>query len=280
MNIDISQNRYELIKEFGYTIFRNAVDEKVINNLKLDLVSMSKISMRATTGDNTIDSNLILNPHSYSRNFHNIVTSKALIELLRPLLNDPFYRSIPPDLPNYCLNFSICRSSGYDPLDWHRDDRNPPSTHEEPCYVQLGLALDRSDESNGCTLIVPKSHRFNTYVKDVPDHEQIAVVLNPGDLIVYDGRLWHSAQPNISGNSRLIFFFAFARWHLRQTYDFPNNLKLDILQDLSLEEKLLMGFHAISKINPQNDITAGQRGDLAHMEIEYEKILFQKKLTS
>jgi ectoine hydroxylase-related dioxygenase (phytanoyl-CoA dioxygenase family) len=276
MNIQISEHTYKNLNDNGYVIFRAAIDDVTVQRLKLDLERMKHYQMRSTTNQSLIDSMLYLNPHSNSKTFLDIICSEDLIALVKPLLNDPFYKCIPDDLPNYCLNFSICRSSGHDALDWHRDDRNPPSTHADPCYIQLGLALDKADESNGCTLIVPKSHRLDQYVNNINSHEKVPLILNPGDLVVYDGRLWHSAQPNLSNKSRLIFFFAFARWHLRQTYDFPNNICFDLLKSLSLTQKLLLGFHATTKINSDNDIAAGQRGDLKYLEDKYQEILHQK----
>ena len=276
MNIKTTELTYNSLLDKGYVIFKEAIDKKTVERLKLDLESMKHYQMRSTVDQNLIDSKLILNPHSYSKTFLDIISSEELILLIKPLLNDPYYRSIPDDLPNYCLNFSICRSSGIDPLDWHRDDRNPPSTHVNASYIQLGLALERADETNGCTLIVPKSHRLDEYVNNIDTREKAPLILNPGDLVVYDGRLWHSAQPNLSNKSRLIFFFAFARWHLRQTYDFPNNMGIELLRNLSLKQKLLLGFHAITKTNSDNDVGAGQRGDLEYLEQKFQEILSQK----
>ena len=107
--------------------------------------------------------------------------------------------------------------------------------------------LNKVDEKNGPFQYLEKSHLFKNIVKvhnilknKYSDKwftdEQVkkisekaglkiaTVIAEPGDLIVYDGRLWHSAQKNSSDRSRWMFFFGFARWHLRQTYDFTRNI--------------------------------------------------------
>ena len=64
-------------------------------------------------------------------------------------------------------------------------------------------------------------------------------------------------------------FFGFARWHLKPTYDFTKNIGTQLLKNLSLEQKLLLGFHCITKSNEEDNDYAGQRGDLANMEKNY-----------
>ena len=57
-------------------------------------------------------------------------------------------------------------------LKFHRDDRNPPSTNNEVCYLQFILALEESNKKNGCTIVVPGSHRKNTYVQNINKHKK------------------------------------------------------------------------------------------------------------
>jgi ectoine hydroxylase-related dioxygenase (phytanoyl-CoA dioxygenase family) len=251
------------IKQQGFVVVKKAFSVKSINSLKIDLASMRNATMKSTVSEKKIDSKLIVNPHSSSFNFCKIIFSNIVERFCLEFLNDKFYRTIKKNLPNYCLNHSIVRSSGRDVLNFHRDDRNPPSRSKEICYLQFGLALEKVTKENGCTTIIPKSHLIESYVQNVNKYKHHYLCMEQGDLLIYDGRLWHSALSNFSEKTRWMFFFGFARWHLRQTYDYAADLNKKILKKLSIKDILKIGFHAITKKNENNQkFGAGQRGDL------------------
>ncbi len=71
----------------------------------------------------------------------------------------------------------------------------------------VGLAfLDRYDAANGATRLIPGTHNesgeMNEY-SDFPTHpREIVVAGDPGDVLVFHGRLAHSGQRNLSGAPR------------------------------------------------------------------------------
>ena len=158
-------------------------------------------------------------------------------------------------------------------MNFHRDDRNPPSKSKEVCYLQFALALEEVTKENGCTVVIPGTHLIETYVKNIKKHKPYYVCMEEGDLLVYDGRLWHSALGNFSKKTRWMFFFGFARWHFRQTYDYPKDLNKKILKKLSLKDILKIGFHAITKTKEDGKSGAGQRGDLNYARINFKNRL-------
>jgi len=172
------------------------------------------------------------------------------------------------------------RSSGKDLLSFHRDDRNPPSNSNEVTNLQFALALEKSDENNGCTVCVPGSHLFDFYVRDIENYDKFNFVLEPGDLMIYDGRLWHSAKPNNSERTRWKFFFGYTRWHIKQTYDYTKNIGTDILKNLKLNEKLILGFHSITKVADDESDGAGQRGNLDYAEKKYKEEINSRETKS
>jgi len=264
------------IHKYGYTIVKNAFPKKKIDKLLLDVKIFNQVKMKAIRSNTIIDSKLTINPHSESINFLEIVNSKIVEDFCIRLLNDKYYKVINKKLPNYCLNHSIIRSSGKQIFHFHRDDRNPPSNSNEVCYLQFGLALEETNKKNGCTIVVPKSHKKNTYVRNIKNHKKKYLEMNKCDLLIYDGRLWHSAGSNKSDGTRWMFFFGFARWHLRQTYDFTKDISKKILKTLSTKDILKLGFHAITKLNEKKSDLAGQRGNLKYAIANYKKILKDK----
>ncbi len=270
MNNSFSKN-CELISKNGFTVIPNFLSQNKIKILKNDLNKMRTSEMRSTTSKKIIDSKLILTPHKTSKNFINVIFNKTIQRYCIKFLNDPYYRSIPKNKPNYSLNMSIVRSSGKDKLTFHRDDRNPPSTSNEICNLQFALALDHSNKKNGCTLCVPKSHRYNSYVKNISKYKKHYFEMNPGDLLIFDGRLWHSALKNKSGQDRWKFFFGYARWHIKQTYDYTKLIDKKILKNIKENEKLILGFHSITKVNDNKVYGSGQRGNIAYARDNYKQ---------
>ena len=257
------------IKSQGYTIIRNFINKDDTNALLEEAKSFNQVKMRATTGNEIIDSKLTLTPHKNSINFCNIVFDKTIEKFCKYFLNDIFYRSMPEDLPNYSLNMSIARSSCKDALAFHRDDRNPPSNSKEVTSLQFALALEESNENNGCTVCVPGSHLFDYYVRDLEKYNKFNFVLQPGDLMIYDGRLWHSASPNYSDRTRWKFFFGYCRWHIKQKYDYTKNIDTNLLKNLTLNQKLILGFLCITKLSHDDFDGAGQRGNLDYAKKNY-----------
>ena len=264
---------FKNINKNGFTIIKNAFSKKIIDELLLDLRRFSRVKMKSTSSSRLIDSKLVINPHSQSIKYLKVINSKIVEDFCIKLLNDRFYRIINRKLPNYCLNHSIVRSSGKENLSLHRDDRNPPSDGKEICYLQFGLALENSNRTNGCTIVIPKSHKKKTYVNKTESKKKKFIELNKSDLLIYDGRLWHGAEKNRSNKTRWMFFFGFARWHLRQTYDFTKDIKKDILKKLSKKDILKLGFHAITKLNEKEGEVASQRGNLNYALANFKKIL-------
>jgi phytanoyl-CoA hydroxylase len=79
--------------------------------------------------------------------------------------------------------------------------------------VAAWMALDRTDEENGCMLVVPGSHRwpilctrtadtrvsFTDVTVPIPDSvDAVPVRMAPGDVLFFNGSLVHGSHPNTS----------------------------------------------------------------------------------
>lgn len=63
------------------------------------------------------------------------------------------------------------------------------------------IALDAYTESNGATVVVPKSHGWGNTEK--PDRSQaIPVIMPQGSLVYFLGTLWHGGGQNTSNSER------------------------------------------------------------------------------
>lgn len=103
---------------------------------------------------------------------------------------------------------------------WHQDiayfDVRPGAP-----VVGLWIALDRTDPDNGCMHVIPGSHRagpvphfnrrdFQLCDTDVARDRVVAVPLDPGGCLIFDGLLHHGTPRNSSTRRRWALQFHYA----------------------------------------------------------------------
>ncbi len=81
--------------------------------------------------------------------------------------------------------------------------------------VAAWMAVDRCDEANGCLFVVPGTHDIpvlctvdadtdasfvNDTVELPPGYEPIPLVMDPGDVLFFNGQLVHGSYPNTSAD--------------------------------------------------------------------------------
>ena len=167
-----------------------------------------------------------------------LTSSKVLEDILKYFLNDKWYTSIKPDYPNYIIRAFGARSS-VAKMPIHIDSLIPYKGNEiiaMPC----ALVLEDQNIDNGCTIFKPGSHLSgkwaNQNIKAKP------VFPKAGDIVMWDGRVWHGTTENKSGKSRWVLLSNFTRWWLKQQFDIPRALPKKIYKGLTVKEKILLGF--------------------------------------
>lgn len=233
------------IKELGYTTIKNGNSDALTREL-LNIVvqirekrwSIAKKKGYPTRQNGCVfglqNESLFLVQHMFS---HPITTP-----IVSDLLNDRWYKAIPPGRPNFISRNGIrAQSSGKDGLFMHIDSFIP-GMGKRPWLLQVFMVLEDQDESNGTTLVVPRSHLSDEYA--TPESLAKAVPLCPkaGDIVIWDGRLWHGTTPNPGENSRLVLASGFSCWFIKPKFDLPRALPDFIYQELTDDEKVIMGF--------------------------------------
>lgn len=101
-------------------------------------------------------------------------------------------------------------------------------------------------EANGCTLVVPGSHRWNS-ASDV-DREAMASPLPAtgpaGTILMMDGRTLHATGANRTDQPRPGLITYYAKPFLRQEENFALSLAPDVMQKCSKELLALLGFQS------------------------------------
>lgn len=105
---------------------------------------------------------------------------------------------------------------------WHRDIRYWAFAREE--LVSVWLALGRETVANGCLLVLPGTHRMEfrddqldaaKFLRaDLPENQpllrtQVAVELDPGDVLFFHCRLLHAAGDNRTAQTKFSLVFTY-----------------------------------------------------------------------
>jgi hypothetical protein len=171
--------------------------------------------------------------------FNDMLGAPFLRRVLMDRLNDPYYRWIPNDKPNYILQNFNARSSG-NALELHIDSR-VPFISEKPISMQAVFALEDMDDTNGCSIVVPGTHRSGTYT-DRDLENVVPLHAKAGDLVIWDSRLWHGTQASTGEKSRWALIASFCMWWMKQDLNMVRSLPEEFYAKMTDEQKQLIGY--------------------------------------
>jgi ectoine hydroxylase-related dioxygenase (phytanoyl-CoA dioxygenase family) len=145
--------------------------------------------------------------------FREFLESPAVVAVVTEMLG--------PNVDCFLSQF-IFKNPGAWGQPWHQDSYYFPFTPARP-IVGLWLAVTEATLENGCLHVMPGSHRepVHEHVPDrrpnanygyveIVDHDMTAampVLLQPGDLLVFDSHLMHRSTDNVSTGIRAAMVF-------------------------------------------------------------------------
>ncbi len=240
------------ISNDGFAIIKNFLEEELV----VDLLAKINWQYNETlhkeilgVPDRDADDKIVYNLQSLDKKFIDILCFEPVVEIAKRFLNDPYYRHLDPDLPNFTLSYFNARSSGRK-LDLHIDS-GVPFIGDYPTAMQFVFLLEDSNENNGCTVIVPKSHQSGKYTDRALDLlDQFKLEGKSGDLIIWDSRTWHGALENTSGLSRWAIIATLTRWWIKPAMDLVRTIDEEMYASCSDHQKQLLGYCAMPPINP------------------------------
>ncbi len=242
----------KIIKEIenrGYSIIKNFLNKKEVNNYKKLIFKHENKNRRLYKGTPARDTTdkIIYNLQNKDYKFIKLISNKIIINIAKYFLNDPFYGFLPNSKPNYILNFFNARSSG-SKLDLHIDC-HIPFKGKNIFMMQFVFLLEKSTKKNGCTVVVNNSHKSGKF-SNRSEKKLTFLEGEPGDLIIWDSRLWHGTTANKEKKSRWAIVTTFSSWFIKQKMDMPKSIPKKIYKKCNNIEKQLLGF---SSIPPKNE---------------------------
>lgn len=231
----------------GYSVIENALSPLMVADFLSKVRNLFDLhrNQMADVPDEW-DAMWVLNLQNKDKAFIDLLGLPVLDALLKPMLNDPYFRGVPSGESNYILGQFVARSS-VKALQLHID-AGMPQPGPNTTMVQCGLVLEDTDERNGCTVFVPGSHLLGEY-SDRDLHHVYPVPAKAGDLVIWDARVWHGSGPNTSDGTRWCIIATFQRWWVKQSFDMPRALPQAIYERLADRQKALIGFSTIPPLD-------------------------------
>ena len=140
----------------------------------------------------------------FSPTFHEFLNDPrlhALLELLQPYEG----RIAEIEKDGLILNHYVrTPESNFSQMGWHTDSPRDLFLGQKIMpMLNVGIHLDPCPFDNGGLRVLPGTHKQGVlrllfkkkyFIDNNPDAREIGFDINPGDLTVHDGRIWHRAQ--------------------------------------------------------------------------------------
>lgn len=260
MNINYRKiTKKESLKHFknidvnGFTVIKNFIPKKTIKKyLELTKETFKKQKENTKTPKVWNTAKIIYNLQSKNISFLKIFNSIFFENILKKKINDPHFRNLEKNKPNYILNNLIARSSGNGKLFLHIDSGIP--TGDITTFIQIMIPLEVTNFRTGCTVVVPKSHKSKKFT-DRKTKKFTKIEGEPGDVFIWDGNLWHGSLPNKTNNTRWSLIATFSNWQFKQVFDIPRSINQKTYKKLTIKEKTLLGYLAIPSKSEYKRVT-------------------------
>lgn len=251
------------IKEKGYTQLKSLISQEDINRIKCSVISLSDNNGNIGSDDGTPYLNqghkIVYNVQNKDISLYTLFTRNQVIrEILIQCLNDQWYKQIPKDKSNYILRSLIARTSGPHQMPLHIDSFIP-NNGDYIWMMQVSIILEPQNQINGCTVVIPGSHKFGEYAPQDWFKYASPVISEPGDVVIWDSRLWHGAYENQTENTRWALIGTFGRWWIKQNFQITNALPKEFISELTDEELSILGYCSLPAYDEHDrlDIKAG-----------------------
>ena len=248
------EKKIKKIKKNVFCIIKNFLSKKVIGKTlkKIDHYHElnKKIVYKGIPARDSRDK-ILYNLQNKDYHFIKLLNNKNILKIAKYFLNDKFYRFLPNDKPNFIINYFNARSSG-NKIDLHIESWIN-YVGKKNHMMQFVFILEKSTLENGCTIVVKKSHKTGKY-SNRKTKKITPIVGNPGDLIIWDSRLWHGTFENKNNQSRWAIVTTLSSWWIKQAMDMPKSLPKSIYNKCTNLEKQLLGFCSVPPSNEKKRI--------------------------
>jgi ectoine hydroxylase len=219
----------ELLEEFesnGFVIISNFISEETIRSLKKSIDDLQGNKQFNNVGRWDLRNCLPSHP-----GFAELMTNKSLVTMITQILDCNIKL-----LGSHVVKMNKTKETNL-PVTWHRDGGILSAELPDPLpplFLKVSFCVSGSlDPESGELLVVPGSHRL-IGEPSINSETNLPVgvtkiLLNPGDMLIFDWRLWHAVNKNSSQIIRRTMYFTFGfRWLAPMDYQIMPNELLNI----------------------------------------------------
>jgi ectoine hydroxylase-related dioxygenase (phytanoyl-CoA dioxygenase family) len=209
----------------------------------------------SVTGEqaNKTGEKVVFNLHNKHLSWFKLFEHPEILSVLDVVLKEGAYGG---DEPYYLNNISArCPLKGHPGQQLHLDSRLPGVNY---CITANVIwLLDDFTLENGATRVVPGSHHWKKYASEGMVHEdEVRITGKKGSALIFNANLWHGGAENKTEMTRWALALGYSRWFVKPSFDFMQNTPEHIFQELTDEQKCLLGFNLLP---PKDEFTRLRR---------------------
>ena len=218
-----------LYKKKIFTIFEKIQKKnKILNNKTIDI---------------NAEAQAVHNLHNKDIIFLKLLSNKKVLSIVEKLLKASTYLNS----EDIICQKSFARNPSFKKKKQilHTDSRFISST--KPLTINVFWLLDNFTKFNGPLRYIPRSHKYLKFPKNNKKYKNEKIVIaEKGDVLIFDGNLWHGNIKKLKNFDRWVLAFRYAPWFYRPAFRNEYNTPSEIYNKLSNKEKTLLGFKHIS----------------------------------
>lgn len=222
----LTKEQKDFFEAYGFIHFRPFIDLEMVNKI---LAESERVQNEWITKDVKmingvpikygvdVDGKKIVQRFAFLNQHSTLIASFLMdkrFEALFDLIGAPDCRVGINEKDGLVFNHYInTQGSNYSQLGWHTDSlRDVFYGQKIMPMLNVGVHLDRSTTDNGGLRLLPGTHNkgiktilfHKRYLDNKPDGNEIGLNVEPGDLTIHDGRLWHrvAQSPYVGEKSR------------------------------------------------------------------------------
>lgn len=238
----MTEQQSQELKDKGYTIIRNQIDEKWLSILskEMDKAFLEHRTIQLKNNNDITSDGVAL---------HALLSSPLFIEFLETLLKSGFIKSLQDNFfHSKCIlnSFSALNNLPNQPnfsAIVHRDLRF--YSGDFPIMLNCLIMIDDFTIENGGTYLLPYSHLEERKPTDEEFfNKAIQATGKRGDILIFNANVWHSSAPNKTQEDRKAIPFTISKSFMKQLLDYPRAIGYDKMDSFSTEIQQLLGYHS------------------------------------
>jgi len=224
------------VEKQGYTVVEDSVDPGLIDEIEAAVSRLEKeLSVEPAGNDfEGVNTLRIYNLLALDPVFEKIPVHPAVLPVVEGVLDSGC-------LVSSLSSIKILPGELAQPL--HADDQLIPIARPHPALVCNTMwALTEFTELNGATRIIPGSHLR----EDVPEYgvplETVAAEMKRGDVLLWNGSMWHGGGRNASDGARLGVAMNYCAGYIRQQENQQLGIPRERVRDFDPRLQELVGY--------------------------------------